>query len=166
MSSDLHLPTKTSNTRASADLLIRIATLEFTARFEEAAAPKTCDAFRKLLPFKMKILHCRWSGEACWVPLGKWEGLLDAENETSHPAPGQILLYAAGPSEPELLIPYGPCAFSSKIGQLKGNHFLTIVDEHELLRELGHLVLWEGAQDCAIEQVVPPGIANSSPVLR
>jgi len=92
-------------------------------------------------------------------PLGKWEGFLDAENETSHPAPGQILLYTSGPSEPELLIPYGACAFNSKIGQLAGNHFLTIVDEQELLRELGRLVLWEGAQDCIIEHVVPPNIA-------
>jgi Protein of unknown function (DUF3830) len=134
----------------SSNLRIRIATLEFTARFEETAAPRTCEVFRRLLPFKMKILHCRWSGEACWVPLGKWEATLDAENQTSHPAPGQILLYASGPSEPELLLPYGACAFSSKIGQLEGNHFLTIVDEHDRLHELGRLVLWQGAQDCVI----------------
>jgi Protein of unknown function (DUF3830) len=159
MSSSVHSPTASSSTRSSSDLLIRIATLQFTAHLEETTAPKTCEAFQKLLPFKMKILHCRWSGEACWVPLGKWEGLLDVENETSHPAAGQILLYAAGPSEPELLIPYGPCAFSSKIGQLSGNHFLTIVDENERLCELGRLVLWEGAQDCIIEHVVPSSIA-------
>jgi hypothetical protein len=137
----------------TSDLLFRIATLEFTARLEEAVAPKTCEAFRKLLPLKMNILHCRWSGEACWIPLGKWEVPLDGENETCHPAPGQILLYAAGPSEPELLIPYGACAFSSKIGQLAGNHFLTIVDEQERLRKLGHLVLGHGAQECVIERV-------------
>jgi hypothetical protein len=154
MSSNLHTPTaSSSSTTPLSDLRIRIATLEFTASLEATAAPRTCDAFQKLLPFKMKILHCRWSGEACWVPLGKWEAPLDAENQTSHPAPGQILLYASGPSEPELLIPYGACAFSSKIGQLAGNHFLTIIDEHERLRELGRLVLWQGAQDCVIERV-------------
>jgi hypothetical protein len=153
MSSNLHTPSASSGTTSLSDLRIRIATLEFTARLETTAAPRTCDAFQKLLPLKMKILHCRWSGEACWVPLGKWEAALDAENQTSHPAPGQIPLYASGPSEPELLIPYGACAFSSKVGQLAGNHFLTIVDEHERLREIGRLVLWQGVQDCAIERV-------------
>jgi len=152
--SNRYSPIETSNTKVSADLIIRIATLEFTAHLEEAAAPKTCDAFRRLLPFKMKLLHCGWSGEACWVPLGKWDAPLDAENQTSHPASGQILLYAAGPSEPELLIPYGACVFNSKIGQLEGNHFLTIADDDERLRELGRLVLWQGAQDCVIERVV------------
>ena len=74
-------------------------------------------------------------------PLWEMQASLDAENPTSHPAPGQILLYAAGPSELELLIPYGACAFSSKIGPFTGNHFLTIADGQELLRDLVRLVL-------------------------
>lgn len=102
----------------SSDLHIRIATLEFTLRLEETTAPKTCDAFQKLLPFKTKIFNCRWSGEACWVPLGKWEAPLDIENQTSHPALEQILLYAAGPSNTELLVPYGACAFNRKMALL------------------------------------------------
>jgi Protein of unknown function (DUF3830) len=109
--------------------------------------------FSAIVALKMKILHCRWSGEACWIPLGSWEVLLKGENQTSHPSPGQILLYASGLREPELLIPYGACVFSSKIGQLAGNHFLTIINEHELLGELGHLMLWEGAQDCVISSI-------------
>jgi Protein of unknown function (DUF3830) len=154
MNSRLHIPIMSSSIPLPPDLLIRVASLEFTARFEDKSAPRTCDVFRQLLPLKMKILHCRWSGEACWIPLGKWEVPLNGENQTSHPLPGQILLYASGPSEPELLIPYGTCVFSSKIGHLAGNHFLTIINEHELLGELGRLVLWEGAQDCVIEHDV------------
>src|ERR1700679_569837 len=47
VSSSLHSSTANSCTRSSSGLLIRIATLEFTARLEETAGPKTCDAFPK-----------------------------------------------------------------------------------------------------------------------
>ncbi|HEV7913196.1 MAG TPA: DUF3830 family protein, partial [Albitalea sp.] len=33
-------------------------------------APLTVAAFRKLLPYRQKLIHVRWSGEAGWVPLG------------------------------------------------------------------------------------------------
>ena len=69
------------------------------------------------------------------------------ENPTSHPSPGEILLYPGGLSEPELLFPYGPTTFSSKVGQLAGNHFLTIVRGQEHLGTLGRRILWEGAQE-------------------
>ena len=38
-------------------------------------------------------------------------------------------LIICGYSESELLIPYGGTDFSSKVGQLTGNHFLTIVEK-------------------------------------
>ena len=37
--------------------------------------------------------------------------------------------------------------FASKLGQLAGNHFMTIVEGAENLAALGKLVLWHGAQD-------------------
>ena len=37
------------------------------------------------------------------------------------------------------------------MGQLAGNHFLTIVEGREKLREVGVKTLWEGAQDILFE---------------
>ena len=125
----------------------------FTARFEEAAAPKTCANFRSLLPFKQKIIHVRWSGEACWIPLGDLDLGLGFENHTSFPAPGDILLYPGGISETEILLAYGGVRFASKVGQLAGNHFLTVTEGRERLRPLGEHVLWQGAQEILFESL-------------
>jgi len=132
-------------------LRITIGSLQFTARMEEEDAPQTCEAFTKLLPFHNKIIHARWSGEAAWIPLGDFQVGVGYENHTSYPSPGQILLYPGGFSETEILFPYGGARFASKLGQLAGNHFLTITSGNERLRELGRLVLWEGAQDIVFE---------------
>ena len=123
----------------------------FKARFEEAAAPKTVAKFRSLLPYKERIIHVRWSGEGCWIPLGDFDFGLGYENATSHPAPGEIILYPGGISETEILLAYGAVDFCSKVGQLAGNHFLTITKGRENLRELGKLCLWKGAQDIVFE---------------
>jgi hypothetical protein len=134
-------------------LRITVGPLAFTARMEEADAPQTCDAFSQLLPFRNKIIHARWSGNAAWVPLGKFQFGVGYENHTSYPSPGQVLLYPGGFSETEILFPYGGTRFASELGQLAGNHFLTIVTGTEQLRELGHMVLWEGAQDILFERI-------------
>jgi len=125
----------------------------FRARLEEERAPKTCAAMRKLLPFRSKLVHVRWSGESTWVPMGEKRIGIDYENHTSHPAPGEILVYPGGISEMEILFPYGACSFSSKVGQLAGNHFATVIEGNERLAELGRKVLWEGALDFAIEEI-------------
>jgi len=125
---------------------------EFSARLEREAAPRTCAYFEERLPFRNRIIHVRWSGESAWIPLGETETNLPFEHHTSHPAPGEILLYPGGYSETEILFPYGGTLFASVVGQLAGNHFLTIVEGMEQLRELGRLVLWEGAQDVSFER--------------
>ena len=117
------------------------------------AAPRTVAAFTALLPYKQKIIHVRWSGEACWIPLGDFDLKTGFENHTSHPSAGDILFYPGGFSETEILIAYGSCCFSSKVGQLAGNHFLTIVEGQENLRPLGVEVLWGGAKDILFEQI-------------
>ena len=110
-------------------------------------APKTVAAFLKLLPYRQKLIHVRWSGEGCWIPMGGFELGVGYENHTSHPSVGDVLFYPGGYSETEIILAYGSCSFSSKMGQLAGNHFLTIVEGREHLRELGTRTLWEGAQD-------------------
>jgi hypothetical protein len=121
--------------------------ISFVAEFQEKSAPKTVAAFRKLLPYKQRIVHCRWSGEGCWIPLGEFRLDVGFENHTSHPAPGEILWYPGGYSETELIFAYGDVLFASKLGQLAGNHFLTVVEGMERLPEMGRRVLYEGAQD-------------------
>jgi hypothetical protein len=133
-------------------LRIQVGPLTFTARLEERAAPKTCAAIRRLLPLKSKIVQARWSGESAWIPLGDLATGVGHENHTSHPAPGEILLYPGGVSETEILFPYGATLFASKMGQLAGNHFATITQGQEQLPEMGKLVLWKGAQDIVIEE--------------
>ncbi|MGD0106784.1 MAG: DUF3830 family protein [Rhodopila sp.] len=119
----------------------------FKARFEIENAPKTCAKFQSLLPYRERIIHVRWSGEGCWIPLGDLDLGLKFENHTSYPAPGQFLLYPGGISETEILLAYGGVQFASKMGQLAGNHFLTVVEGNENLVALGKMVLWQGAQD-------------------
>ncbi len=128
-------------------LRITAGPYEFDARLETVAAPKTCAKFISLLPYRAQIIHVRWSGEACWIPLGELDLGLGYENHTSHPAPGHVILYPGGISETEILLAYGAVSFASKVGQLAGNHFLTITAGQENLLALGKLTLWKGAQD-------------------
>src|SRR5215212_4110985 len=109
----------------------------YTARMEEEAAPETCAAFKQLLPYRQKLIHARWSGEACWIPLGEFDLGVGFENHTSHPSRGDILFYPGGFSETEILFPYGSARFASKVGQLAGNHFLTIEEGQEHFAALG-----------------------------
>jgi hypothetical protein len=41
------------------------------------------------------------------------------------------------------------------MGQLAGNHFLTIVEGREQLTELGRMVLWQGALEVLFEHMEP-----------
>jgi hypothetical protein len=142
-------------------LSIRVGDLNFSARWE-AAAPKTRDALRPLLPLRHMLIHCRWSGEGCWIPFGDSRLPVGFENHTSHPAPGDVIVYTGDLSEGEILIAYGAVDFSSKLGQLSGNHFATIVavdgkNDRDAVRaalaEMGRRTLWQGAQDIVIEEL-------------
>jgi hypothetical protein len=133
------------------NLKITVGNLVFMARLELEKAPQTCTAFVYHLPFTSQLVQARWSGESAWIPLGDMQFGVGYENHTSYPAPGEILLYPGGISETEILFPYGATHFASKMGQLAGNHFLTIVGGREQLTEVGRCVLWEGAQSIVFE---------------
>jgi hypothetical protein len=122
-----------------------------SGRLEVERAPKTCAHFSEMLPFRNKLIHVRWSGEGCWIPMGDTPRDIPVENATSYPAPGQFIFYPGGFSETEILLAYGGVRFASKLGQLAGNHFLTVTQGAENLQRLGRLTLHEGAQDLLVE---------------
>lgn len=128
-------------------LKITAGSFTFDARFETERAPKTVAAFKSRMPFIGQIVHVRWSGEGVWVPLGETDFGVGYENHTSHPAPGHVILYPGGISETEILLAYGGVDFSSRMGQLAGNHFITLTSGQENLMTLGNAVLWKGAHD-------------------
>jgi len=132
-------------------LRIEIGGIEFRARLLEEA-PRTCEAILAALPIEGEVIQARWSGEAAWLPMDQWGIDVPLENHTSHPSRGDILYYPGGVSEREMLITYGSALFSSRVGQLQGNHFATIVDGAEMLAEMGRRLLWEGAQRILIER--------------
>jgi hypothetical protein len=132
---------------------IKAGPFTFKAKLERDKAPQTCQRFVELLPFANKVIHSRWSGEAVWIPLGDFDMGLGFENHTSHPSRGDILLYPGGFSETEILFAYGSSCFASKMGQLAGNHFLTVIEVQENLEAFGKQVLWQGAQDIVFELV-------------
>jgi len=133
-------------------LRITVGDLELVARYEEERAPSTVAAFRKLLPLESKLIQARWSGQAAWIPFGDLDLGIGFEDPTSHPGPGELLVYPGGVSETEILFPYGQTCFASKAGQLAGNHFATVVEGQEHLAEIGERVLWRGAQDIRFQE--------------
>jgi hypothetical protein len=139
--------------RSMSQLIVRAGEFTFQARFEEQLAPKTVAAFRKAMPFESQAIHVRWSGEGVWMPLGDLDFGVSYENHTSYPAPGQIILYPGGISETEILLAYGGVHFASKMGQLAGNHFITLTSGLENLTAFGKTVLWKGAQKIRFEEI-------------
>lgn len=124
---------------------ILVGSFALTARLEVERAPLTTAFFLRLLPLDQRLIHVRWSGEGCWIPMGDAHEDLPWENHGLAPAPGQFLFYPGGVSEAEILLAYGEVRFASKFGPLVSNHFLTVVKGSEFLPEIGRRTLWEGA---------------------
>ena len=131
------------------EIKIKAGNFEFGAQFEKNA-PATVAAFRSVMPFTGKLIHVRWSGEGMWIPLGDKDFGVGYENHTSYPALGQVILYPGGISETEILIAYGGVNFTSKMGPLAGNHFISLTSGIEDLPVLGNKTLWKGSQEIII----------------
>lgn len=116
------------------------------ARLDHARAPRTVAAFLALLPLKGQLLHARWSGEGIWIPLPDEIFELPAENITSEPLPGQVLLYPGPPGEAEIFIAYGRCRFQQETQALDAHLFMEVTDGLPILKRLGDQTLWQGAQ--------------------
>jgi len=131
-------------------LKITIGGIPFIAELLERRAPETCRQMIAALPIEGMVIQARWSGEAAWLPMDEFGIEPPLENATSYPSRGDLLYYPGGVSEKEMLIPYGATCFGSRVGQLQGSHFATIVEGAECLGEMGRKVLWEGAQEIRI----------------
>jgi hypothetical protein len=132
---------------------ILVGETRFLAHWEQASSPRTCAAFRLLLPYSQRIIHARWSGEACWIPLGGFTLGVELENSTSRPRPGELLFYPGGISETEILVPYGTTRFASVGGELAGNRLLTITEGLEKLAQVGRDILWTGSREIRFRSV-------------
>ena len=131
-------------------LIVTAGPFTFDAQARSRGRAQDLRRLPQHMPFISKIVHVRWSGEGVWMPLGDLDFGVGYENHTSYPAPGQIILYPGGISETEILLAYGGVHFASKMGQLAGNHFITLTSGLENLYPLGRKTLWEGAQDITL----------------
>jgi hypothetical protein len=117
----------------------------------ERAVSEDLHGLQGIAALHQKIIHARWSGEACWIPLGDFDLGVIPENPTSRPLPGQLLFYPADISETEILLPYGAARFCSVAGELAGNRILTITENLEQLAQLGKDILWNGSREIRFE---------------
>ena len=119
----------------------------FLARFQSHLAPRTCERVAALFPWTCRLIHARWSGEACWIPLGSTDLGLSPESPTGAPRPGELIVYPGGQSEAEVLLAYGTVRFGCRAGPLAGNPLLRVDRNLDRLAAVGERVLWEGACD-------------------
>lgn len=134
-------------------LQIRSKDLVFIAEWEEGRAPKSCAVIKSLLPITHSIIQARWSGEAAWISMDHIDFSIEYENHTMYPSKGDLLVYPGFINVKEILVPYGPCVFGSKMGLLAGNHFASIVSGRDQLEELGRRVSIEGSQEVELSEI-------------
>ena len=112
-----------------ADLQIRVGDLHFSARWE-AAAPRTIEAIRRMLPIEREAHPLPLERRVDVDPVRRLPAGASTTRTTPRTRrPGQLAIYPGGISECEIFFPYGACTTASKVGQLAANHFATIVPD-------------------------------------
>jgi hypothetical protein len=117
---------------------------EIKFRLYSDEAPLTCDAFTKILPLEITLLHARTSGEEIWTPDGP-ELKIAIENATVNIESGEI---GIGPMHPRnkiakcLVISYGQAKlfdYANIFGQV-------VTADVDKLKDLGNKIWTEGKQ--------------------
>ena len=94
-----------------ADVRITAAGFTFHANFHPDA-PRTVAAFRKLMPYRQRLILVRWSGEAAGSRSATSTGV-GFETTPAIPPPATCCSTPAA-QRAELLIAYGACSFASR----------------------------------------------------
>ena len=115
------------------------------------AAPVTCEAFIKTLPFTKKFLHARVSGEEIWIDDAPALNIIQ-ENASVFTEPGEIVL---GPLQPART-KTSKC-LGIYYGEGKGydccNIFGKVFPENlPKLKQLGEEIWRQGAQEITFEK--------------
>jgi hypothetical protein len=119
-------------------------------KFYLEAAPATCDAFAKLLPFTRPFLHARVSGQEIWTDSAPPLDVIQ-ENASVFTEPGEVVL---GPSKPARAKTAN--CMGIYYGEGRGldccNIFAKVWDEDmDLLKTLGDSIWKQGAEDIRFE---------------
>ena len=99
------------------------------------------------------VLQARWSGEAAWVPLDQRGLGIEFENHTCYPSKGELLIYPGFISVKEILIPYGPTVFGSKMGHLPEITSPQLSTAAIVWRSWATGWVWQGAQSVELTEV-------------
>ena len=119
------------------------------------AAPKTCEAFVKALPFTRTFFHARVSGQEIWIDNAPELDIIQ-ENASVFTEPGEIVL---GPLKPKRTKTSG--CLGIYYGEGKGldcaNIFGKVLDDDfQKLKELGDKTWRQGAQELTFELMDAP----------
>ena len=84
------------------------------------------------MPFDSKRSMSAGAAKACGFPR-RLHSVSATRITPAIPRRASIMLYPGGVSETEILLAYGGVRFASKVGQLAGNHFITLTSNLEKL---------------------------------